>query len=193
MVAFVDEHRKTVGVESICAVLPIAPSTYYEHKARQRDPARRAARAVRDDVLRPQVEQVWRQSYHGVYGAQKVWKELRRQKVGVARCTVRRLMADLGLRGAVRGRAFKVTTVAGHEAQRPDDLVQRRFEASRPNQLWVADLTYVATWVGFVYAAFVVDVFSRCIVGWRVSTSLRSDLALDALEQLFTHALAATI
>jgi transposase InsO family protein len=118
-----------------------------------------------------------------VYGAEKVWRQLGREGIPVARCTVERLMRALGLRGVVRGRAFRVTTEAGPEAARPPDLVKRAFRAERPNQLWVADLTYVATWAGFVYVAFVIDVFARSIVGWRVSSSLRSDLALDALEQ----------
>jgi putative transposase len=112
-----------------------------------------------------------------------VWRQLGREKLDVARCTVERLMRDMGLRGAVRGRAFKITTVADETAMRPRDLVDRQFSATRPNQLWVADITSVATWVGFAYVAFVIDVFSRRIVGWRVSSSLRSDLALDALEQ----------
>ena len=126
---------------------------------------------------------MWTESFGGVYGAEKVWRQLLREGTTVARCTVERLMREMGLRGAVRGRAFKVTTVPDDAAQRPADLVQREFVATRPNQLWVADITYVATWAGFVYVAFVIDVFSRCIVGWRVSSSLRSDLALDALEQ----------
>jgi transposase InsO family protein len=182
MMTFVDEHRDEYGVEPICDVLPIAPSTYYEHRARAEDPDRRPAREKRDEQLRPQIQRVWNEN-HAVYGADKVWHQLGREHVDVARCTVERLMADMGLRGAVRGRAFKVTTVADENAMRPPDLVHREFTATRPNQLWVADITYVATWVGFVYVAFVIDVFSRRIVGWRVSSSLRSDLALDALEQ----------
>jgi len=182
MVTFVDEHRDEYGVEPICSVLPIAPSTYYEHRARAEDPERRPDREKRDEDLRPQIQRVWNDN-HAVYGADKVWQQLGREKVDVARCTVERLMRDMGLHGAVRGRAFTVTTVADATALRPPDLVHREFTATRPNQLWVADITYVATWVGFVYVAFVVDVFSRCIVGWRVSSSLRSDLALDALEQ----------
>jgi putative transposase len=180
-VAFVDAHRAEYGVEPICAVLPIAPSTYYEHKAQEADPSRRPARAKRDAALRPEIERVWRANRR-VYGAKKVWKQLRREGEPVARCTVGRLMKDLGLRGVVRGRRVR-TTIPDAVAERPLDLVQRRFRAERPNQLWVSDLTYVATWRGFVYVAFVVDVFSRRIVGWRASTSLRSDLALDALEQ----------
>ena len=182
MVAFIDEHRAEYGVEPICSVLPIAPSTYHEHRGRQRDPTRRSARDRRDEVLRRQIHRVWDDN-HAVYGADKVWRQLGRDRVSVARCTVERLMRDMGLRGATRGRAFRVTTVANHAEPRPPDLVCREFSATRPNRLWVADITYVATWAGFVYVAFVIDVFSRRIVGWRVSKSLRSDLALDALEQ----------
>ena len=182
MVAFIDEHRTEYGVEPICNVLPIAPSTYYEHRARKHDPAQQPARAKRDEEVRLEIQRVW-EEHHAVYGAEKVWRQLAREKVVTARCTVERLMRGMGLRGAVRGHAFKITTVADEAAVRPPDLVARQFTATRPNQLWVADITYVATWAGFVYVAFVIDVFSRCIVGWRVSKSLRSDLALDALEQ----------
>jgi transposase InsO family protein len=181
MVAFIDGHRAAYGVEPICAVLPIAPSTYYEQKARQADPTRLPARAQRDAVLRPEIERVWR-THRQVYGAKKVWKQLHRESMPVARCTVARLMRAQGLRGVVRGRRVR-TTIPDALAERPRDLVQRDFTATRPNQLWVSDLTYVATWRGFVYVAFVIDVFSRRIVGWRASSSLRSDLALDALEQ----------
>jgi putative transposase len=182
MVRFIDEHRRRFGVESICRVLPVAPSIYYELKARERDPERRPARARRDDGLCEQVRRVWDENKQ-VYGPRKVWKQLKREKFAVARCTVERLMRWLGLRGTVRGRKFKVTTIPDTAAPRPLDLVTRQFVATRPNQLWVADLTYVATWRGFAYVAFVIDVFSRRIVGWRASNSLRSDLALDALEQ----------
>jgi len=182
MVAFIDDHRATYGVEPICAVLPIAPATYYAHKARARKPDNRSARAKRDEVLRADIRRVYDENF-AVYGAEKVWRQLLREDVAVARCTVERLMREMGLRGVVRGRAYRVTTVADESATRPPDLVERDFRATRPNELWVADLTYVATWVGFVYVAFVIDVFSRAIVGWRVSRSLRSDLALDALEQ----------
>ena len=181
MVRFIDEHRSQYGVEPICRVLPIAPSTYYEMKARERDPERRPAKAKRDASLRPEVRRVYAENF-GVYGVRKVWKQMRREGHPVARCTVARLMRDEGLRGVVRGRRFK-TTIPDEPADRLRDLVERRFVADRPNQLWVADLTYVATWAGFVYVAFVIDVYSRRIVGWRVSKSLRSDLALDALEQ----------
>ena len=182
MVTFIDEHRSVYGVEPICAVLPIASTTYYEHRARARTPSRRSARARRDEVLRGDIRRVWEENF-GVYGANKVWRQLKREKSEVARCTVARLMRQMGLRGATRGRAFKVTTRADADASRLPDLVQREFRASRPNELWVADLTYVATWAGFVYVAFVIDVYSRAIVGWRASRSLRSDIALDALEQ----------
>ena len=182
MVSFIDDHREAYGVEPICRVLPIAPSVYYEQKARQADPLRLPARLARDVDLRVEIERVWKEN-QAVYGARKVWKQLKREGFVVARCTVERLMAAMGLQGVVRGRAFKRTTIADESAQRPADLVRRDFTADRPNRLWVADLTYVATWAGFVYVAFVVDVFSRRIVGWRASSSLRSDLALDALEQ----------
>jgi transposase InsO family protein len=182
MVAFIDDHREKFGVEPICRVLPIAPSVYYEFKLRARCPERRPARAQRDEGLCEHVHRVWDENKQ-VYGPRKVWKQLKREQHTVARCTVERLMRHLGLRGTVRGRKFKVTTVADTSAPRPMDLVVRQFKATRPNELWVADLTYVATWRGFTYVAFVIDVFSRRIVGWRASNSLRSDLALDALEQ----------
>jgi len=181
MVSFIDTHREAYGVEPICAVLPIAPSMYYEQKARQADPSRLPPRALRDAVLCPEIDRIWRENYQ-VYGVRKVWRQLHREDVTVARCTVERLMRQMGLRGVVRGRSAK-TTIPADLAAFPTDLVDRDFTATRPNQLWVADLTYVATWNGFVYVAFVVDVFSRMIVGWRASSSLRSDLALDALEQ----------
>lgn len=182
MVAFIDQYREKFGVEPICAVLPIAPSVYYEHKLWQRAPERRPARAQRDAGLCEHVRRVWDENKQ-VYGPRKVWKQMKREKHAVARCTVERLMRRLGLRGTIRGRKFKVTTIPDTAATRPMDLVTRQFKATRPNQLWVADLTYVATWRGFTYVAFVIDVFSRRIVGWRASNSLRSDLALDALEQ----------
>jgi transposase InsO family protein len=182
MARFIDEHRESYGVEPICEVLPIAPSTYHELKAREREPERRPARVRRDEGLCEHIGRVWRENKE-VYGPRKVWKQMKREGHPVARCTVARLMRRLGLQGTVRGRSFKVTTIADSAAMRPADLVTRQFKATRPNQLWVADLTYVATWRGFVYVAFVIDVFSRRIVGWRASSSLRSDLALDALEQ----------
>jgi putative transposase len=182
MVAFIDDHKAVYGVEPICAVLPIAPSTYYWHKAREADPSRRSARVQRDERLRPEVRRVWDQNFQ-VYGVEKVWTQLNREGVQVARCTVARLMADLGLRGAVRGRSFKVTTHAADGVERPLDLVDRDFAAARPNELWVSDLTYVRVGRTFAYVAFVIDAFARRIVGWQISSSLKSDLALDALDQ----------
>jgi len=181
MVSFIDEHRVKYGVEPICAELPIAPSTYYERKAQQAHPERLSARTRREAELRVEIRRVWDENFQ-VYGARKVWRQLNREAIPVARCTVERLMRESGLFGAVRGRKFK-TTIADETAARPSDLVCREFNASRPNRLWVADFTYVATWQGFVYVAFVIDVFSRMIVGWRASRSRRTDLALDALEQ----------
>jgi transposase InsO family protein len=181
MVAFIDAHRAEYGVEPICAELPIAPSTYYEHKARQADPRRMPPRAQRDTELCTAFRRAWDENFQ-VYGARKVWKQLRREGRPVARCTVERLMRQQGLKGVVRGRRCR-TTIPTELADRPLDRVQRQFTASRPNQLWVADLTYVATWMGFLYVAFVIDVFARRIVGWRVTRSLTTDLALDALEQ----------
>ena len=181
MVSFIDEHREVYGVEPICTVLPIASSTYYEQKARQADPRLLPPRVQRDEALRPKIQRVFDANFQ-VYGVRKVWRQLNREGVVVARCTVERLMREMGLQGVVRGRKFK-TTVADDGSPRPADLVNRDFTASRPNELWVADLTYVATWRGFVFVAFVIDAFSRTIVGWRASSSLRTDLALDALEQ----------
>lgn len=181
MTSFIDDHRKAHGVEPICKVLPIAPSSYYEQKARQADPTRLPPRVQRDAELIAEIDRVWRENRQ-VYGAPKIWHQLNREGIPVARCTVERLMRQIGLKGAVRGRKPK-TTIPDVLADRPMDLVDRDFTADRPNRLWVADLTYVATWKGFVYVAFIFDVFSRLIVGWRVSQSLRSDLALDALEQ----------
>jgi transposase InsO family protein len=181
LVAFIDAHRGTYGVEPICRVLPIAPSTYHETKAREADPTRRPARAQRDDRLRTDITRVW-QANRRVYGVRKVWRQLRREGVVAARCTIARLMHAEGLRGVVRGARVRTTT-PDDGADQPRDLVKREFVATRPNQLWVADFTYVATWRGMVYVAFVIDVFSRRIVGWRASASMRTDLALDALEQ----------
>ena len=182
MAVFIDEHRGSYGVEPICAVLPIAPSTYYAHKAMQADPTLRSVRAQRDELLKPEIRRVWMQNFQ-VYGAKKVWKQLNREGITVARCTVARLMKDLELCGVTRRQRFRVTTHTPDGDERPLDLVNRDFSAARPNQLWVSDLTYVRTSHAFVFVAFVVDAFSRRIVGWRVSNSLRSDLALDALEQ----------
>jgi putative transposase len=182
MVTFIDQHRATYGVEPICRVVPIAPSTYFRWKAAQADPTKRSARAVRDAVLKAIIQRIWRE-HDQAYGAHKVWKQMGREGLREARCRVRRLMRALGLRGVVRGRAWTTTTQADLTAARPADLVHRHFTATQPNQLWVSDFTYVATWGGFVYVAFVIDVFARRIVGWRVSSSLRADFVLDALEQ----------
>ena len=181
MTAFVDEHRETYGVEPICEQLPIAPSTYYEHKRRERDPGRCSVRSRRDAELSEVIGRVHEENY-GVYGARKVWRQLHRQGERVARCTVERLMRQEGLKGVVRGKRQR-TTVTDENAARPADLVDRQFTATAPNRLWTADITYIPTWSGFVYAAFVIDAYSRFIVGWRVATTLRADLALDALEQ----------
>ncbi|HIG53060.1 MAG TPA: IS3 family transposase [Candidatus Handelsmanbacteria bacterium] len=182
MVKFIDDHRKLYGVEPICRVLPMAPSTYYEQKARQADPSRLPARVRRDTQLCTEIERVWNEHFQ-VYGARKVWRQLLREGQSVARCTIERLMRQMGLEGVRRGPGFKVTTMADEVRSRLPDRVDRDFSAEQPNQLWVADLTYVVTWKGFVYVAFVIDVFSRMIVGWRASTTRRSDLALDAFEQ----------
>ena len=181
MTTFVDENREGYGVEPICAELPIAPSVYWEHKRREREPERCSARSRRDAELRPLVRRVWESNF-GVYGARKVWRQLHREGVGVARCTVERLMRLEGLKGVVRGET-KRTTIPDEDAARPADLVDRSFEADRPDRLWLADITYVPTWSGFAYVALVIDAYSRFVVGWRVSNSLRTDLALDALEQ----------
>jgi len=181
MVGFIDAHRAHYGIEPICAQLPIAPSQYYEHKAREADPTRLPLRLQRDRVLMPQIRRVYDENF-GVYGARKVWRQLGRENFVIARCTVERLMRSRGLQGAVRGRKCR-TTIPDDRAERPLDRVNRQFQASRPNQLWVADFTYVATWAGFVYVAFVVDVFARRIIGWRVARSMHAELVLDALEQ----------
>jgi putative transposase len=175
MIAYIDEFKHRYGVEPICRVLPIAPSTYY---AARRRPL--SARAVRDTKLKVEIARVHAEHF-GVYGARKLWRQLHREGVAVARCTVERLMGELGLEGVRRGKPRRTTTPDA-AAPRPADLVEREFSAQRPNQLWVADLTYVATWSGFVYVALVIDAFSRFLVGWQASRSLRTDLALDALE-----------
>jgi putative transposase len=175
MIAYIDDHKGCYGVEPICRVLPIAPSTYYQHTK-----CPRSACAIRDAQLKVEIRRVHGEHF-GVYGARKVWRQLHREGIAVARCTVERLMGELGLEGVRRGKPHKTTTPDTSAAQ-PADLVERDFSATRPNQLWVADLTYVATWSGFVYVAFVIDAFSRFLVGWQAARSLRTDLALDALE-----------
>jgi len=179
--SFIDEHRDEYGVEPICRVLPIAPSTYRAHAARQADPRLRSDRVKVDEILSPEVERVWNENFQ-VYGVRKVWRQLRREQFDVARCTVQRLMRRLGLRGVIRGKTVR-TTISDPKAPCPLDRVQRQFTADRPNKLWVSDFTYVSTWQGFVYVAFVIDVFARRIVGWRASSSARTDFVLDALEQ----------
>jgi transposase InsO family protein len=181
MVEFIDRHRDAHGVEPICAQLPIAPSQYYEWKAREANPERLPPRLRRDRALVPEIRRVYEENFQ-VYGARKVWRQLGREGQDVARCTIERLMGALGLQGVVRGRKCR-TTISDDGAERPLDRVNRQFQASRPNQLWVADFTYVATWSGFVYVAFVIDVFARRIIGWRVARSMSTDLVLDALEQ----------
>ena len=181
LTSFIDAHRGEYGVEPICRELPIAPSTYYESKARAADRSRLPARAHRDAQLREHIARVWEENYR-VYGVRKVWRQLRREDLVVARCTVARLMRELGLRGVVRGSPVKTTTRVATLGC-PADRVHRVFQAPRPNALWLADLTYVATWAGLVYVAFVIDAYARRIVGWPVSNSLRTDLVLDALEQ----------
>jgi len=179
--AFIDRHRATFGVEPICKALQVAPSGYHLHAARQKNPALHSARARRDDVLMPEVRRVWEVNLE-VYGADKVWRQMNREGIQVARCTVERLMGRLGLEGARRGKTVR-TTIPDKSAPCPLDRVNRQFTATRPNQLWVSDFTYVSTWQGWLYVAFVIDVFARRIVGWRVSSSMRTDFVLDALEQ----------
>jgi len=181
MYRLVDEHRGTFGVEPICAVVQIAPSAYRRHAARQRDRSLLSARARRDDALMPKIEAVWNANLR-VYGADKVWKQMNREGDIVARCTVERLMRRLGLRGVKRGKVVR-TTISDTKVVCPLDKVNRQFRAQRPNQLWVSDFTYVSTWQGWLYVAFVVDVFARRIVGWRTSSSMTTDFVLDALEQ----------
>jgi transposase InsO family protein len=175
MIAYIDRNKDRFGVEPICRYLPIAPSTYYDAKTRQP-----SARRLRDEELKADVKRVHEANF-GVYGVRKVWHQLNREGIPVARCTVARLMRELGLQGFRRGKA-KRTTIPDERAARPSDLVNRDFSATRPNQLWVADITYVRTWSGFVYVALIIDAYSRFIVGWQASRSLRADLALDALE-----------
>jgi putative transposase len=181
MIAFIDDHRDTYGVEPICEVVPIAPSTYYDHLARRADLARLSARARRDATLRPEIQRVFDANFR-VYGVRKVWRQLQREGFDLARCTVGRLMRSMGLQGVIRGKPVK-TTVQDKAVPCPLDRVNRQFSAPAPNMLWVADFTYVATWVGFVYVAFVIDIYARRIVGWRASRTAHAGFVLDALEQ----------
>jgi putative transposase len=181
MIAFIDDHRVTSGVEPICKVLPIAPSTYHDHVAKRHDPSKLSARAKRDAALKVEVRRVFEENFR-VYGVRKVWRQLQREGTGVARCTVTRLMRQMGLEGAIRGKPVR-TTVRDKAAPCPLDRVNRRFQAPAPNMLWVSDFTYVASWTGFVYVAFVIDAYARRIVGWRVSRTAHAGFVLDALEQ----------
>lgn len=181
MIDFIDKHREEHGVESICRQLPIAPSTYWAHQARRADPAQRSARERRDASLRPAIRRLFDANFQA-YGARKIWKGLAREGVAVARCTVERLMRAMGLQGVVRGKKIK-TTIPDPKAVCPRDLVNRGFNAPAPNRLWLSDFTYVATWSGFVYVAFVIDAFARRIVGWRVSRTANAAFVLDALNQ----------
>jgi len=181
MIAFIDAHRDAYGVEPICRVLPIAPSTYFAHVSKRADPTKASARARRDGELCPQIRRVFDENF-AVYGVRKVWRQLGRENVTVARCTVARLMRQMGLQGVVRGKAAR-TTISDRATPCPADRVNRQFQAPRPNALWLSDFTYVATWQGFVYVAFVIDAYARRIVGWRVSRTAHASFVLDALEQ----------
>jgi transposase InsO family protein len=181
VMSFIDTHREELGIEPICRELAIAPSTHHEHAARLADPVRRPARARRDDELRQEIKRVHEDSF-GLYGTRKVWHQLRREGIAVAKCTVERLMRAMGLAGVRRGQTT-VTTISDPKAQCPLDKVNREFRVSRPNALWVVDFTYVHSWTGFVYVAFVIDAYARRIVGWKVSTSATAGFVLDALEQ----------
>ena len=181
MIAFIDAHRTVYGVEPICKVLPIAPSTYHAYAARRADPNKLPARAKRDEALKAEIRRVFETNFR-VYGVRKVWHQLAREGIAVARCTVVRLMRAMGLEGAVRGKPVR-TTICDRAVPCPLDRVNRQFRAPRPNALWVSDFTYVATWAGFVYVAFVIDTYARRIVGWRVSRTAQAGFVLDALEQ----------
>jgi len=181
VIAFMETHVGEFGVEPMCRVLQIAPSTWHEHARRKADPARLSARAKRDAELSAEIRRVHAENFD-VYGVHKVWRQLKREGLSVARCTVARLMKALGLEGVVRGKRMK-TTISDKGAACPQDKVNRQFVADRPNRLWVSDYTYVATWSGFVYVAFVIDVYARRIVGWRASRTATAGFVLDALEQ----------
>jgi putative transposase len=181
MIAFVDDHRQIYGVEPICQALPIAPSTYHAHVAKRADPARLSARARQDIVLQPKIARIFVENF-SVYGVRKVWRQMIREQIPVARCTVERLMRAMGLAGAIRGKSVR-TTVPDKAAPCPADHVNRQFRAPRPDVLWLSDFTYVSTWTGFVYVAFVIDAYARRIVGWRVSRTAHAGFVLDALDQ----------
>ena len=179
MIAFIKEHREVCGVEPICRVLQIAPSTFDAHRAVENDPDKASDRAKRDAELRPEMKRVWEENLE-VYGARKLWRAMKRKKFDVARCTVERLMRDIGIKGVRRGKKVK-TTWPDKALASPLDRVNRQFRATMPNQLWVSDFTYVSTWQGFVYVAFVIDTFANKIVGWRASKSQQTEFVLDAL------------
>jgi putative transposase len=181
MIGFIDDHRGAYGVEPICKVLPIAPSTYRVQAARRRDPAKLPTRAQRDAALMPEIARVFEENFR-VYGVRKVWRQLKREGHDLARCTVARLMHSMGLQGVIRGKPVR-TTISDKAAPCPLDHVNRQFKAPRPNALWVSDFTYVATWSGFAYVAFIIDAYARRIVGWRVSRKAHTGFVLDALEQ----------
>ena len=181
MITFIDDHKSTHGVEPICKVLPIAPSTYFDHAAKRIDPEKRSLRAKRDTTLRPEINRVFEENFR-VYGVRKVWRQMRRERFAVARCTVARLMREMGLEGVIRGKPVR-TTFSDKAAPCPLDHVNRQFHAPAPNRLWVSDYTYVSTWTGFVYVAFVIDTYARRIVGWRASRTAHTGFVLDALEQ----------
>jgi putative transposase len=181
MIAFIDDHRDAYGVEPICKVLPIAPSTYHAHIAKRADPEKLSARARQDMILKPKIVRVFAENFE-VYGARKIWRQLQREGMDIARCTVERLMQSMGLHGVIRGKPVR-TTISDKAAPCPLDHVNRQFNALHPNALWVSDFTYVATWAGVVYVAFVIDAYARRIVGWRVSWTAHASFVLDALEQ----------
>lgn len=181
MIAFIDQYRSAYGVEPICRMLPIAPSTYRAQTHRRANPETAPARVKRDAVLKLEIQRIFDENF-GVYGARKVWWQLQREGFDVARCTVERLMRSMGLQGVIRGRRIR-TTVSDKTASCPLDHVKRQFHAPAPNRLWVSDFTYVATWQGFVYVAFIIDAYARHIVGWRVSRTAHAGFVLDALEQ----------
>ena len=181
MISFIDEHRSVLGVEPICRLLPIAPSTYYEVVAKRTDVGRLSARARSDMVMKIEIRRVFNENFQ-VYGVRKVWRQLQREGFDIARCTVGRLMRAMGLQGVIRGKPVK-TTVSDKGAPCPLDRVNRYFKAPAPNRLWLSDFTYVATWQGFVYVAFVIDAFARRIVGWRASRTAHAGFVLDALDQ----------
>jgi transposase InsO family protein len=181
MIQFIEDHRADLGVEPICRVLPIAPATFYDHLAKRVDPSRLSDRAVRDAELKPEIERVFEANL-SVYGVRKIWRQMRREGFDIARCTVARLMKGIGIEGVIRGKKPR-TTIPDKALPCPLDRVNRQFHAPAPNVLWVSDFTYVATWQGFVYVAFVIDVFARRIVGWRASRTASAGFVLDALEQ----------